>query len=335
MIPYPQMSSGGNRPGPHRVDTGMGRFPFVATAIMLIAVTTACSRSGAAPADTAPAFTARAGTVADSWRPTVTAPAWRSGLLPLQNLTVAPTEGLSGDLQQALQAGWFTTRVRLPAAQPPPGRVRFPDGAELSVPLVSAATAYQQVHLADPPAPEPAPATATPSPVGSGPDTSVGGPVSNPTALTVTGVRLGTTPLLTSRGRATVPAWLFTVAELPAPVARVAVAPTSVAAVPEVTVPAAAASAPFVGAQRLTGVDGNRLAFTIGIGACQTGPRGLVHETDDLVVIGGDPGTAEQGDCTALLVYEPVSVSLAAPLGGRPVIDAVTGRLLSLGDTAW
>ena len=99
--------------------------------------------------------------------------------------------------------------------------------------------------------------------------------------------------------------------------------------------PAAAASTPFVGAQRLTGIDCNRLTFTIGIGACQTGPRGLVHETDDLVVIGGDPGTAKPGDCPALLVYEPVSVTLAAPLGARPVIDAVSGRLLSLGDTAW
>ena len=51
-------------------------------------------------------------------------------------------------------------------------------------------------------------------------------------ALLVTGVTLGTVTLRTSRGEASVPAWLFTVRELATPVARVAVAPSAIAAEP-------------------------------------------------------------------------------------------------------
>src|SRR5262249_60403015 len=46
--------------------------------------------------------------------------------------------------------------------------------------------------------------------------------------LPVTDVRLGEVPMQTTRGPATVPAWLFTVPGLPAPIARVAVSPEAI-----------------------------------------------------------------------------------------------------------
>jgi hypothetical protein len=308
----------------------MRRFPWVAAAIVLISITTACSRRGAA-ADVRPAFEARAKAVAEAWRPTVTAPSWASGLLPLQNLTVA--SGLGDDARQALTQGWFTTGVRLPQVRPAPGRVVFSGGAPLVVPVISAREAFDEMQVEEPPAGgglQPS----VPQPVGSGPDTSVAGQVAGPAPrLTVTAAKLGTTTVLTSRGTATVPAWIFTVAQSPEPIARVAVAPTAIRPIPDVRAPEA--SVTFAAAHRLTGVDGARLDFTIGIGACQDGPGGLVHETDHVVVLGGDPGTSTARECIGSLKYQPVSVTLTSPLGARPVVDAASGRLLVLGDTRW
>jgi hypothetical protein len=324
VCPYPRMVLIRNRAWPHRVCTVMRRFPWIAAAIMLITVTTACSRRVGA-ADVRPAFEARAKAVAEAWRPTVAAPAWGSGLLPLQNLTVA--SGLDDDARQALTQGWFTTGVRLPQVRPAPGRVVFPDGPPLVVPVLSARAAFDEMQIEEPP--RDGPGQSTPQPLGSEPDSSVAGPVAGAAPrLTVTAATLATTTLLTSRGTATVPAWIFSVAESPVPIARVAVA---VLPIPEVSVAEAAVT--FAAAHRLTAVDGARLDFTIGIGACQDGPGGLVHETDQLVVVGGDPGTSNARQCVAILQYEPVSVTLRSELGARPVIDAATGKLLILGDT--
>lgn len=81
------------------------------------------------------------------------------------------------------------------------------------------------------------------------------------------------------------------------------------------------------GAVRLTATTERRLDFTIGTGGCDHDPTGLVYETGDTVVIGGHavPGT---GTCDGSLTYHPVSVTLTAPLGTRPVVDAVSGRPL-------
>ena len=76
-------------------------------------------------------------------------------------------------------------------------------------------------------------------------------------------------------------------------------------------------------------VDGTTLAVDVGTGSCDTGPRGLVAEYPDLVVVGGavttpPPGTA----CDSMLVVQRVEVHLQRPVGTRPVIDAVSGQPL-------
>jgi hypothetical protein len=76
-------------------------------------------------------------------------------------------------------------------------------------------------------------------------------------------------------------------------------------------------------------VDGNRLTYRLGVGACDTGITPLLLERDDVVVVGGGV-TRSTGLCTAQLKLEPVTVTLKAPLGARPVLDVVTGTPLAL-----
>ena len=123
------------------------------------------------------------------------------------------------------------------------------------------------------------------------------------------------------------PAWLFTVDELAVPVARVAVAPRVTGRVPGGAVPGTPLPAGLVSAQQLRAVEGNRIDYVLGVGACDGPPTPLVLERPDVVVIGGAV-VSPTGPCTMQLVMKPVSVTLAAPVGGRVVLDAGSGAPL-------
>ncbi|PZF83571.1 hypothetical protein [Micromonospora deserti] len=304
--------------------------------LMVIAAGCAPAGSGPAAGPGSPdqrwaAFDQRATEVAAAWRP---GPAWRTGYVPLQEPTVLLGDPkFSPDTAMAFQAGWYRDQISLPTSPPPAGTVRFPDGT-LRVPLVGAAEAYQQLDQGDPPPCEGRPtAPARPK---NGPTIEPGpdGPVSSEpqtacVPLTVTAVELGTAPVRTSRGEARVPAWLFTVEELSARVARLAVAPDAVTAAPEPTAPGRPAPDGVVGAQDLTTVEGTTLTWRLGVGSCDTGITPLIREDDDVVVVGGGV-TRATGDCNAMLKLEPVTATLAAPLGDRPVLDVLTGAPLRI-----
>ncbi|TDC82637.1 hypothetical protein E1193_11125 [Micromonospora sp. KC606] len=289
-----------------------------------------------APVDSAPsgdrddhrweAFHQRAVEVAEAWHP---GPGWTSGYVPLQDPTVLVGDpDLTPDLEMALAAGWYRDQIEIPPARPAAGTIRFPDGT-LTVPLVSAAEAYRQLDQGDPPPCEGRPKAPVPT-VEPGPDGSVSASAAMACIpLTVTAVTLGTVSVRTSRGMAEVPAWLFTVAELTAPVARVAVAPQAVTAPPEPTAPARPGPDEVVAANQLRDVDGATVTYLIGVGACDTGITPLVQEHDDVVVIGGGV-VRSTGVCTEQLKLEPVTVTLAAPLGTRAVLDVLTGRVLTV-----
>lgn len=310
---------------------------------LLLAVGCAPAGSGpAGPSTGSPdqrrvAFDERAAEIAARWRP---GPAWTSGYVPLQDATVlAGDPGFNPDTETAFRAGWYRDQIPLPTAEPADGSIRFPDGT-LRVPLVSAAQAYAQLDQGDPPPcdgrpREPRPTGGPGRPKDGGPTIEPGpdGPVSSPVQtacvpLTVTAVTLGTASLRTSRGVAEVPAWLFTVDELTAPVARVAVAPSAVRPVPEAVGPTGPAPDGVVGAQGLKAVDGARLDYLIGVGACDTDITPLVSERDGVVVVGGSV-TRSTEVCTMQMVLKPVTVTLEAPLGTRPVLDVATGAPLT------
>src|SRR3712207_1863289 len=56
-------------------------------------------------------FAARAAAVAEVWRRAPGRDAWRSGFVPLQELTVPPTGALREEAKMALAAGWFQLKT--------------------------------------------------------------------------------------------------------------------------------------------------------------------------------------------------------------------------------
>ncbi|MFV2101828.1 hypothetical protein [Micromonospora sp. LOL_024] len=305
----------------------------------LLIIVAGCAQVDTEPADTGPrldrhvAFDQRATVVADGWRPPT---AWTTGYVPLQEVTVLVGEAaFTDETKLAFNAGWYREQAVLPAGQPDDGTIRFPDG-ELRVPLITAAEAYQQLDQGDPPPcpgrpKEPGtPPPANPPDAPAGPDDPVSSaPQAACVPLTVTGVELGHAPVHTSRGAAQVPAWLFTVQEIGAVVARAAVAPHSVGALPEPVAPTAPVPPDLVGAQDIGAIDGASLTYRLGIGSCDTEITPLVQEHDHLVVVGGSVQRSS-GVCDDMLKFEPVTVTLRAPLGVRPVLDVLSGTPLRL-----
>ncbi|MCX4474182.1 hypothetical protein OOK41_28395 [Micromonospora sp. NBC_01655] len=325
----------------------------------LIVIAAGCAPAGSEPGggadDRWEPFHQRAVEVAEAWRPGT---AWTAGYVLLQEPTVLLGDpDFTPETEQAFRNGWYREQIAVPTDEPGNTAIRFPD-ATLSVPLVSAATAYRQLDQGDPPPCEGRPRQPTPEKrpgfrpkpestsgpvIEPGPDGPTrdlrptvepgpDGPVSNAPStaclpLTVTAVRLGTAPVHTSRGKAHVPAWVFTVAELRALVARLAVDPGAVTAVPRGVAPIRPAPEGVVGAESLQAVDGARLTWRIGVGACDTGATPLVQERDDVVVVGGGV-TPATGICTDQLLVKPVTATLKAPLGDRPVLDVATGAPL-------
>lgn len=282
-----------------------------------------------APPSGGGAFEERAAEVAEAWRSSALAESWRHGFVPLQDLVVLPENvTFSGDTKMAYGNGWFRTVTQLSTKVPADSSIRFPDGQTISVPLVSAAAAYRSIDRGDPPCDgetgvAPKVQTGTPESPPAVKDKVAAGPC---TALTVTGAKLGTVQLRTSRGVATVPAWLFTVDELAGPLARVAVAPSAVSDLPS---PSPAPDQPgIVGAVNLTKVDGATLTYGLGVGACDKDITPLFYEADDVVVVGGQVGSRPTGPCVLSLLIKPVTVTLGAPLGDRVVLD-ISGKPLT------
>ncbi|MFC3504599.1 hypothetical protein ACFOOK_27030 [Micromonospora krabiensis] len=317
------------------------RRPLVLLSLPLLMLAAACAQTGSTPTAAGGAtspdhrwegFSQRATEAAEAWRPD---PTWTRGYVPLEGPTVLTGDPrFTPDTELAYQAGWYRAQVPLPGGRPADGTIRFPDGT-LTVPLVSAADAYRELDQGDPPPCEERPQSPPPRTKGGptiepGPDGWVTGPPQSAcTPLTITAVRLDTAPVRTSRGEARVPAWLFTVQELAVPVARLAVAPQATGAAPEGSTPQRGAPDGVVGAQDLQEVDGDRVTYRLGVGACDTGITPLVQERDDVVVVGGGV-TRASGICTDQLKLAPVTVTLKAPLGARPVLDVLTGAPLRL-----
>ncbi|HEU5109759.1 MAG TPA: hypothetical protein VFT95_14550, partial [Micromonosporaceae bacterium] len=258
--------------------------------ISLLLLLTACAETGTgtgpagddagAPA-TAPegrqaAFTARAERLAEQWKAGEAAESWRTGFVPLEPLTVRP-EGVTFNdaTKQAFMAGWYRLDVGMPRERGgKTGTIRYADGTTDTVPVVSLGEAYGEIDQGDPPpcpgfsVPPPADApavqdnTVPDQPVS---DAAAGKPC---TALTITSAQLGVAKVRTSRGEAEVPAWLFTVRALGGQVARVAVAPSAVAAPPELKAGELPAAPDVVAAQDLTSAGGTKLGYRLGVGAC-------------------------------------------------------------------
>lgn len=263
----------------------------------------------ATPAQGSAPFQERATAVAKAWQDVGMGRAWTAGFVPLQELTVEPAWTPNGDLKASYGNGWIRSTSPLPDTNAQ-GSVRFPDGTSLSVALVGAQTTYSQL----------------PKRFGGCP--SAGDP---PTCqwLTITAARRSTTRIETSRGPTIVPVWRYTIAGLRQPLLRVAVAPSAMTSIPRVQLPGERPPAGVVSAMRLLSSRGDAVAFEIGIGACDTDPRGLVWESPELVVVGGLVTASDGGTpCTAQLLLHRVEVRTRQPIGTRPIVDALSGSPL-------
>ncbi|MDT0389375.1 hypothetical protein [Streptomyces dubilierae] len=264
--------------------------------------------AGAAPPDPRaadrpdPVAAERARQVADAWDGSRAAARWRAGYHPVAPAVRLPGSGplLDDTGRRAYGTGNVDLRGTLPAAPGPNGRVTWPGRGSLTVPLLDAEDAYRALDRADSPGPR----------------------------LTVTGARLGEMTLDTSRGPATVPAWLFTLEGYDRPLARAAVRPSEEPASPiEPLGPDVSTStlAPLGG---LTGIAGDGRSVTVVAhhGSCDDGPVVTAHETDGSVVLSAAVRGVHDGPCTSELRGRKVTVKLDRPAGDRVVLDAFTGR---------
>ncbi len=211
------------------------------TAQLLLALTllaaaggtvTACGSGRGAqsrtPARDNPVAKARARQVADAWDGSEAARAWRKGYYPIGEAVQLPEDAFHDEAdKQAYESRSFTLRGRLPTAPRKNGLVRWQSGGSLRLPLMEAQQAYEAVAHGG----------------GKGPQ------------LHVTEVKPGEMTLATSRGPATVPAWLFTLDGYDTPLKRAAVR-SSEPPTPPIESFAEGSSATLQALQRLVGTAG-------------------------------------------------------------------------------
>ncbi|MFD6415049.1 hypothetical protein [Streptomyces sp. NPDC060194] len=243
----------------------------------------------------------RARRVAEAWDGSAAARAWRAGYHPMGEVEQPPAGGWrSAADRRAFDLAHFELRGALSAKVPPAGEVRWRDGRTLAPAAHSARAAYDALDRTD------------------------GDGIPH---LTVTGATLGTMTVVTSRGPATVPAWLFTLDGYDAPLARAAVAPSPLAKPPI----GRARGQDAGGIDELQGLkevgDGGR-SVTVGAhhGACDDGPVVHVRETGGSVVLSASVTGPADALCTAEMLAQDVTVRLERPLADRVLLDALTGR---------
>ncbi|MEW2116431.1 hypothetical protein AB0945_14800 [Streptomyces sp. NPDC005474] len=256
-----------------------------------------------------PAPTAgRARQVADAWDGSKAAEAWRAGYHPMGDTAPPPDGGFhSAADKRAYATENYVLDGELPATAPEQGKVTWAGGGSLTRPLLDARQTYAALDRSDSPG-EP--------------------------HLTVTGAELGEMTIATSRGPASVPAWLFTLEGYDKPLGRVAVRPSKLPRSPIGGIGAVSTTELtwLPGLLEVSG-DGRTVTVLAAYGSCDDGPRVKALETDGSVVLSASvAGTKSDLPCTAELNSKKVTVELERPLGDRVLLDAYTGRPVPYGE---
>ena len=259
-------------------------------------------------ADAPEAFDVRAEAVLAALRADGTLSTYAASLV-LLSPRVVETGSPNVELKQAFGNGGF---------EPAPGlrgdattrTVTVPDGSTRSLPVLGA---RETLELARRGAPG-CVAVATACPV------------------TVTSAELGTVEADTNHGRVTLPAWQFWAEGLTTPYQVIAVEESALGSLP--TPPTLgsggqAGTAGLLSAQPPVVLRDDALVVTIGHGACDLGLGAHLLEESDAVVVGGSFSGMSGDVCTAQLIGTPATMPLARPLGTRPVVDVVTGAVLT------
>ncbi|NWF29565.1 hypothetical protein HW130_25485 [Streptomyces sp. PKU-EA00015] len=248
----------------------------------------------------------RARQVAAAWDGSQAADAWRAGYYPMGGAVQLPLGGLRSQAdKRAYEAQNLLLQGELPTTWPKDGRVTWAGGTSLTRPLLGAKTAYTALARSR---------------------------VEAKPHLTVTGAQLGEMTLATSRGPATVPAWLFTVRGYDAPLKIAAADPSKLPGSPirpARDIPAGQL-APL---DRLVQIEEDRRSLTVIAihGACDDGPAVDVLETRGSVVLSASVKDPKTGNCTAQAKTKHVTVKLERPVHDRVLLDAYTGRPVPYG----
>ncbi|MET8685551.1 hypothetical protein ABZV77_15150 [Streptomyces sp. NPDC004732] len=264
----------------------------------LLAAAAGCGEQEAAPADSADPLADRARQVAEAWDGSAAAAEWRTGYHPTGETVQLPRGGLRGRAdEQAFEDGRLVLRGKLPGPKPRDGRVRWPGGTTLTRPLVGADESYERL---------------------------VGSRGGGKPRLTVTGVERGEMQMATSRGPATVPAWLYTLDGYASPLKQAAVLPSKPPRPPI----GRAHDLPGLPLHRLvrTAADGRSVTVIALHGACDDGAAVDVLETTGSVVLASSIKGEDDGICTMQAKMQRVTVELDRPVGDRVLLDARTGR---------
>jgi hypothetical protein len=208
---------------------------------------------------------------------------------------------VGGNNKLALLAGKIESANPLSDETPPPGEVRWEDGAITTLPMISAAQALRDLQAG-------------------------GVKDSCPTceALQVTAAKLSTVGIETSRGRATVPAWEFSLDGTAVHITRVAVAGASSI---QVMSPGWDPNDPPIGLSiswAFGHPDGRQVMVGFVGDSCGTEYTAeAVESTTAVVVIIVEHATGE--GCRGVGVDRTTTVQLATPLGDRAVLEVQEG----------
>ena len=253
----------------------------------------------------------RAHAVLDAWAKAVAAAGAGSRVTPVGELTaqVGDWEPEIGDNnKRALMAGMVASVDALSGDKPSDGTVTWENGTAATVPLLSAQAALVAIGA-----------------FGSG-----SAPCSDCDVILVTAARLTSGPIQTTRGPATAPIWEFTLQRTAVKVTRVAIANPVVVAPSFDWAPhlglAIDSAAGSVGTNELT------VAF---VGAPDAGDKecgedytaeAVESDLAVVVIVTRHPHFAPLGGgCSAVGARRTASVSMAAPLGERAVLDLQQG----------
>lgn len=245
----------------------------------------------------------RAAAVAQAWTGSERERVWRTGYVPVG----VPREWLPPDAfhsaadKEAYGAGRLVLAGGLPRTLSGLAQVRWADGSELSLPLVSADEVFRGLTRAGEACAD-----------GCGP------------VLTVEGARPGTREVSTSRGRAVIPVWEFSVAGYGQPFVYPAV--EGQGGVPAEPGPSAGPPGAVPVVWLGSSGDGRTLTGLVRHGSCSRVGRGEAYETASVVVLTVVvTGRTAGGACDAAVRATPVEFRLERPLGGRVVLDLRTG----------
>lgn len=288
----------------------LGRCGIVA-AVALAAGLSGCALGGPPPpgGPDAAKLQQQAQAALARWADAVAAAGRQPGFVPVGELTgqVGDWEADVGDNnKRALMAGMVQAVVGLSAEAPPDGELRSQDGTSQTVRLISAQDALSEMRA----------------------DRNGACPDCMP--LQITGARLTTAPVETSRGPATAPVWEFTVQGTAVQVTRLAIA----APVTVVPPPWDADDAPVgISIESASGTVGGRqltVNFTgapaPGDQACGADYTAEAVESPTAVVVIVTPHPHGLGEaCTAVGAPRTAAVELAAPLGERAVLEVKEG----------